>query len=93
MLGFFSENFPRTGALGLAIMGGAGVLSASFLVPLIGTFYDKRIAAGSDPLKASMDIQAAAGLETLGKVAAVPVVLTVVFILVMVARKKQPSAA
>jgi MFS family permease len=97
MLGFVSENFPKTGALGLAIMGGAGMLSASYMVPLIGKFYDRGIAArlpaGADPLKAAMDIQAAAGLETLGKVAVVPAVLTVVFILILLARKKQPAAA
>ena len=97
MLGFVSENFPRTGALGLAIMGGAGMLSASYMVPLIGKYYDKgialRIPAGSDPLKASMDIQAAAGLATLGKVAVVPAVLAVVFILILVTRKKQAAAA
>jgi MFS family permease len=36
MLGFVAENYPRTGALGLAIMGGVGMLSASQMVPLIG---------------------------------------------------------
>src|SRR5450432_4034682 len=40
MLGFVSENFPKTGALGLAIMGGAGMLSVSFVLPLIGRWYD-----------------------------------------------------
>ncbi|MFZ5495464.1 MAG: MFS transporter [Verrucomicrobiota bacterium] len=36
MLGYVSENFLRTGALGLAIMGGAGMLSAGYMVPFIG---------------------------------------------------------
>ena len=96
MLGFVSENFPRTGALGLAIMGGAGMLSASYMVPLIGEFYDKGIAArippGADPLTASASIQAAAGLETLGKAAVVPAVLTVIFVALLVARKNKPAA-
>ena len=29
MLGYVAETFPKTGALGLAIMGGAGMLSVS----------------------------------------------------------------
>jgi len=97
MLGFVSENYPKTGALGLAVMGGAGMLSASYMVPVIGKFYDKGIAerlpSGADLATASVEIQAAAGLETLGKVAVVPVVLTVVFILIALSRKKATAAA
>lgn len=96
MLGFVSENFPKTGALGLAVLGGAGMLSASYMVPLIGRFYDQGIAArlpaGVAADKAGMDIQAAAGLETLGKVAVVPVVLTVVFVLIHLFHKKPAPA-
>lgn len=96
MLGFVSENYPKTGALGLAVMGGAGMLSASYMVPLIGKFYDKGIAArlpsGADIATASKEIQAAAGLETLGKVAIVPVVLTVIFILIALSRKKTAAS-
>ena len=36
MLGTVSERFPKTGALGLAIMGGAGMLATSFAQPVIG---------------------------------------------------------
>ncbi|MBI5380614.1 MAG: MFS transporter [Opitutae bacterium] len=98
MLGFVNERFPATGALGLAIMGGAGMLSAGQMVPLIGHFYDKGIAArmpaGADLAKASADIQAAAGLETLGKVAAMPVLLAVIFLVLLITVKKEhPKAA
>jgi MFS family permease len=92
MLGFVAENFPKTGALGLAIMGGAGMLSVSFVLPIIGSWYDAGIAArtpatapGKEALAA---IQAAAGLEALGKVALLPAILTVAFVLVAVSRKK-----
>ena len=40
MLGFVSENVPKSGALGLAIMGGIGFLSASIVTPLLGIVYD-----------------------------------------------------
>ncbi len=98
MLGYVSENYPKTGALGLAIMGGAGMLSAGYMVPLIGKFYDQgilaRLPAGADVATATMDIQSAAGLETLGKVAVVPVVLAVVFLGLLLARRSAtPRAA
>jgi len=97
MLGYVAENFPKTGALGLAIMGGAGMLSVSFVLPIIGSWYDAGIAsrtpagtsATGDALAA---IQAAAGLEALGKVAILPALLTVAFVLVAVARKRKGVA-
>lgn len=40
MLGMINERFPKTGALGLAIMGGLGMLSSSFAQPIIGAKFD-----------------------------------------------------
>jgi fucose permease len=40
MIGFTSERCPRTGALGLALMGGAGMLSANFALPIMGHITD-----------------------------------------------------
>jgi fucose permease len=97
MLGFVAENYPKMGALGLAIMGGAGMLSVSFVLPIIGKWYDEGIAArtaGGTPAGDGLAaIQAAAGLEALGKVAILPALLTVAFILVAVTRKKKAAAA
>ena len=92
MLGFVAENYPKTGALGLAIMGGAGMLSVSFVLPVIGSWYDAGIAdrtSGSAPAPEAMAaIRSAAGLEALGKVAVLPAILSIVFILIAVTRKK-----
>lgn len=104
MLGFVSERLPKTGALGLAIMGGAGMLSAGYMVPVIGKYYDKGIEAripqgtemsalkealaGSDLAKKWMEIQSGAGLEALGKVAVLPVILFVIFILILLLDKR-----
>jgi fucose permease len=98
MLGFVAENFPKTGALGLAIMGGAGMLSVSFVLPVIGGWYDAGIAArtpaGAAPTgEALAAIQSSAGLEALGKVALLPAILTVVFIGIAVARRKKSQVA
>lgn len=98
MVGYVAENYPKTGALGLAVIGGAGMLSVSFVLPIIGRWYDSGIAArtagGAAPTgDALAAIQAAAGLEALGKVAILPAILTVIFILIAVFRKKSPSPA
>jgi len=97
MVGFVAENFPKTGALGLAIIGGAGMLSVSFVLPVIGKWYDAGIAArtagaAAPSADAMAGIQAAAGLEALGKVALLPAILTVIFILIALVRRK-PQAA
>ncbi|MDI1251206.1 MAG: MFS transporter [Lacunisphaera sp.] len=96
MVGFVAENYPKTGALGMATIGGAGMLSVSVLLPTIGSWYDKGIAARTPAGGAAADalagIQAAAGLEALGKVALLPAILTVVFILIALLKKKAPAA-
>ena len=40
MLGFVSEYLPETGAIGLSIMGGDGMLSVATVLPFIGDIYD-----------------------------------------------------
>ena len=99
MLGFVSESFPTTGALGLAIMGGAGMLSVSFVLPVIGRFYDQGIAgrlagrtAEALPAAEWTGLQAAAGLETLGRMAVLPAGLCVVFLLLLLTRRKSVGA-
>ncbi len=98
MVGYVAENYPRTGALGMAVIGGAGMLSVSFVLPVIGKWYDTGIAArtpaGEAPTgDALAAIQAAAGLEALGKVAILPAVLTVVFIGILLVRRGGAKAA
>jgi MFS family permease len=75
MLGFVSENLPRTGALGLSLMGGAGMLAAAFALPVLGGIYDSKVAeataAGASTLQG--------GAETLRTVIILPIFLTVAF--------------
>ncbi len=109
MLGYTNTRFPNTGALGLAIMGGAGMLGAGFSAPVIGKLFDNgiahRLAAGqtaealaaapdgSDLATAWMRIQASAGLEALGKIAVLPLFLFFVFLTLYLTRPKGPAKA
>ena len=47
MLAVTSERFPRGGPLLLAIVGGAGMLSVSLILPLMGKWYDEHGAAAA----------------------------------------------
>jgi fucose permease len=92
MLGFVSEYLPKTGALGLSLMGGAGMFSTSLILPLMGKWYDgfkaTAIASGATPAQAD----ATAGSNTFIKVAIMPAILIVVFILIYIARRKSYAA-
>lgn len=52
MLGFVAENLPKTGALGLNLMGGAGMFAVSIYTAIMGGYFNKLIAtklpAGAD---------------------------------------------
>jgi MFS family permease len=52
MLGFVSENLPKTGAVGMNLMGGAGMFAVSIYMILMGKHYDALVAsklpAGAD---------------------------------------------
>ena len=45
MIGFVSENLPRTGAVGMNLMGGAGMFAVSIYMIFMGSYYDKLIGA------------------------------------------------
>ncbi len=88
MLGFVAEYLPKTGALGLSLMGGAGMFSVSLILPVMGKWLDeakaKAIAGGMETAKA----EALAGSETFMKVAILPAILVVVFIVIYLVRRK-----
>jgi MFS family permease len=75
MLGFVSENVPESGALGLSIFGGAGMLSTSIFLPISGGFTD----AG------------ATGQEILRYTAVLPAILIVVFAIVFATMRKKKA--
>jgi MFS family permease len=87
MLGFVSEYLPNTGALGLSLMGGAGMFSSSLAIPIIGKWYDgfKQAAINSG---ASTQADAIAGSKTFLQVAILPAIVLVVFIIIYIARRK-----
>lgn len=95
MLGFVSEYLPKTGAVGINLMGGAGMFAVSVYMMLMGGVYDnmiaKRLPEGADlkaynapeataEMKAALaEANKAAGPEVINTTLIIPVVLIVAF--------------
>lgn len=104
MLGYVAEYLPQTGALGLSIMGGSGMLSVSLILPFMGKIYDKNLTDSIPKTYSVNDILNAlegtkeflvlnqskvmAGSETLRIVAVLPLFLVLVFIFLYFRTKK-----
>ncbi|RYY73541.1 MAG: MFS transporter [Gammaproteobacteria bacterium] len=88
MIGFISEYQPKTGALGMSLLGGAGMFSMSMWNPVIGGWIDDAkadaIAKGIPP----ESVELAAGQATLQNLALFPAVLIVIFAGLFIFRKK-----
>jgi MFS family permease len=96
MIGFVAENIPQSGALGMSMLGGAGMFAVSMWNPVIGGWIDnarqQALAVNSTPEVAEL----AAGQATLANLSLFPLVLVFAFIgLVLFMRKQrlQQSAA
>lgn len=75
MLGFISENVPESGALGLSIFGGAGMLSTSIFLPISGLLTDHQ----------------ATGQEILRYTAVLPAILIVIFAIVFTTMRRKKA--
>lgn len=86
MLGFVNTNLPKTGALGLNLMGGAGMFAVSIFTIFMGDYYKQiEIAAGNN---------LTAGKLVLEATLVIPIVLIVAFIgLTIYMRGRGKSAA
>lgn len=108
MLGFVAENLPKTGAVGLNLMGGAGMFAVSVYMIFMGKFYDSKVAAqlpsGADMAAynaptATPEMQAAlneaktaAGPEIINATMIIPIILTVAFAMLFVYMRNKKKA-
>ena len=86
MLGFVSENLPKTGAVGINLMGGAGMFAVSVYMIFMGGFYDKLVAANIPAGTSDVDManvlneaKKAAGPEVINTTLIIPIILIVAF--------------
>lgn len=100
MLGFVSENLPKTGAVGMNLMGGAGMFAVSVYTIFMGDYYDKlvndKLPAGDTSDAAKEAAKKLAGPEVLNATLVIPIILSVAFALLLLymrGRKKMQVAA
>jgi MFS family permease len=89
MLGFVNTNMPETGALGLNLMGGAGMFAVSVYTMFMGSYYDEIV-------KSSNGNEALAGQQILHTTLIIPCALIVAFLglnIYMKGRSRKTAAA
>lgn len=107
MLGFVAEYIPKSGALGLSIMGGSGMLSVSLILPFMGKVYDNQLIGcipktytitdilnaivGTKEYEILSQAKLMAGSETLRLVAILPAFLTLAFLFLFFKNRKKNS--
>jgi len=99
MLGFVAENLPKTGAVGLNLMGGAGMIAVSVYMIFMSDFYDKLVNAKIPVGTAEADLAAVtneakklAGPEVINATLMIPLILIVAFIGLNVYMKNKKAA-
>jgi MFS family permease len=96
MLGFVAENLPKTGAVGLNLMGGAGMFAVSIYLSFMSGFYDRKVIeklpadadyqqyssapAGTEMFTLLTDAKRAAGPEIINVTMFIPIALTFAFV-------------
>ncbi len=95
MLGFVSENLPKTGAVGMNLMGGVGMFAVAIYTIIMGKHYDSLVAAklpagadlqlyskappGSEMANALFEANKAAGPAIINFTMMIPLILIVAF--------------
>lgn len=94
MIGATAQRAPLTGALGMSIIGGVGMLSNFFYNPITGRWIDSARATNEAAGLTGNDLELATGQETLQKMMLFPGILIILFIIFFFWQKgKKPAVA
>lgn len=99
MIGLVATKVPKSGALGMSIIGAIGMLSSSIFQPIIGGWIDSDRAAASAQGFTGDELELVSGQATLGTMVLFPAILIVLFTILyfwIKGRKKEdvvPAAA
>jgi hypothetical protein len=94
MLGCVSEYTPQTGALGLSIIGGAGMFAVSIWNPIIGSWIDNAASQAQAQNLTAEQIQVLSGQAVLENLLIFPVILVAAFaILYFIIKQRSPISS
>lgn len=93
MISFVAEYMPKTGALGMSLIGGVGMLGLSIFQPIIGGWIEAhRTTKAAEGLTGDA-LELAAGQATLANIAMIPLLLIGAFVFIYIWRSKQVKAS
>lgn len=89
MISFVAVYLPKTGALGMSLIGGVGMVGVSIFQPIIGGWLDtEKAKAAADGLSGDA-MELVAGQATLDNIAIIPALLIVAFLILFVVMRKK----
>ena len=92
MISFVAEYLPKTGALGMSVIGGVGMVGLSIFQPIIGGWLKTEKAAATARGLSEEAAELAAGQATLDNIAVLPAILIVAFGIIYFMRNKIKEA-
>jgi len=93
MIGFVADKIPKSGALGMSIVGAVGMFASSIFQPIIGGWIDGNRGAAAAAGLTGDALELVAGQATLGTMVIFPAILVVLFtILHLWVRKREAMA-
>ena len=96
MIGFTADKIPKSGALGMSVIGAVGMFSTSIFQPIIGKWIDSDKAEAAAMGLTGDELELVAGQDTLGTMVLFPAILIVLFTILLFwvkKRKSEPVAA
>lgn len=92
MIGFVADYIPKSGALGLSMVGAMGMFANVFMQPFFGSVIDSKTAMHAEAGLTGTELELAAGQSTLSTMLLFPIALIVLFsILFFWMKNKKPE--
>jgi MFS transporter, putative metabolite:H+ symporter len=92
MIGFIADKIPKSGALGMSVVGAVGMFATSIWQPVIGGWIDSDKAAAAAKGLTGNELELTAGQMTLANMVMFPGLLIVLFAILLVWVKKASPA-
>ncbi len=90
MIGFVAEKIPKSGALGMSVVGAVGMFSTSIFQSIIGGWIDKARRTASEMGLGGDRLELVVGQETLQNMIVFPFILIALFTILFFWMKKRP---
>ncbi len=93
MIGFIADKIPKSGALGMSVIGAVGMFSTSIFQPIIGSWIDEDKAVAASQGLTGDELELVAGQATLETMTIFPGLLIILFTILWFWVKKRKAAA